>query len=101
MTDRKLKKQFFKNCKTKKLIPTAIALFKTPGLRDLDHSDPFMHNGSFDTIEDVIQFYLGVSNATRAGTLRNAGPELADIRLSENDIASLVKFLKALNEDYN
>lgn len=33
------------------LLDRAIARFKTPGLRDLGHSAPFMHNGQFDTLE--------------------------------------------------
>jgi len=82
------------------LLNRAIARFKTPGLRDLGHSEPFMHNGQFDTLDDVINFYIDVSDQARAGTLRNGAPQLQGIALTKNDVVSLVVFLKSLNEDY-
>ena len=82
------------------LLNRAIARFKTPGLRDLGHSEPFMHNGQFDTLNDVIDFYIDVSDQARAGTLRNGAPQLQGIALTPSDIAPLVAFLKSLNEDY-
>ena len=82
------------------LLNRAIARFKTPGLRDLGHSEPFMHNGQFETLDDVIDFYIDVSAQARAGTLRNGAPQLQSIALTPSDIAPLVAFLKSLNEDY-
>ena len=82
------------------LLDRAIARFKTPGLRDLSHSAPYMHNGQFMTLDDIITFYRDMSTLARAGTLRNGAPELQGIALTAGDAASLVAFLKALNEDY-
>lgn len=82
------------------LLDRAIARFKTPGLRDLGHSAPYMHNGQFDTLDDIIQFYRGVSTQARAGTLRNGATQLQGIALTAGDVTSLVTFLKSLNEDY-
>ena len=83
------------------LLPTAIARFKTPGLRDLSHSAPYMHTGKFDTLEDIIGFYVGVSNQARASTLLNGANALRGIALIPlNDRDPLVAFLKSLNEDY-
>ncbi|TKB89796.1 MAG: hypothetical protein E8D40_13985 [Nitrospira sp.] len=82
------------------LLDRAIARFKTPGLRNLGHSAPFMHNGQFDTLDDVIDFYIDVSDQARAETLRNGAPQLQGIALTPSDIAPLVAFLKSLNEDY-
>jgi cytochrome c peroxidase len=78
----------------------AIARFKTPGLRDLDHSAPYMHNGQFTTLDEIIIFYRDTSTLARAGTLRNGAPELKGIALTAADAVPLVGFLKALNEDY-
>jgi hypothetical protein len=58
------------------LLPTAIARFKTPGLRDLSHSAPYMHTGKFDTLENIIGFYVGGSGQARLGTLRNGANAL-------------------------
>lgn len=82
------------------LLNRAIARFKTPGLRDLGHSAPFMHNGQFDTLQDVIEFYKDVSDQARAGTLRNGAEKLQGIALTDSDVAPLIAFLNALNEDY-
>ncbi|MFO0774365.1 MAG: cytochrome c peroxidase [Nitrospiraceae bacterium] len=82
------------------LLDRAVARFKTPGLRDLNHSEPFMHNGQFNTVEDVMTFYRDISTQARAGTVRNAAPELRGIALQTVDIPALTAFLKALNEDY-
>lgn len=59
-----------------------------------------MHTGQFDTLDDIIGFYLGVSAQARTGTLRNGDTELQGIALTAADITSLVAFLKSLNEDY-
>lgn len=82
------------------MLDRAIARFKTPGLRDLGHSAPYMHNGQFDTLDDIIGFYRGVATQARAGTLRNGTVQLQGIALTARDVSSLVAFLKSLNEDY-
>ena len=82
------------------LLDEAIARFKTPGLRDLGHSAPYMHNGLFVTLDNAVGFYRGSSSAARAGTLRNGANALRGIALIPADIAPLAAFLKSLNEDY-
>jgi len=83
------------------LLVRAIARFKTPGLRDLSHSAPYMHNGQFTTLDEIMTFYRDTSTLARAfGALRNGAPELQGIALTSADNASLVAFLRALNEDY-
>jgi len=82
------------------LLPRTIALFKTPSLRGLAFSNPYLHNGSKDTLEEVIEFYRRMSRLARAGKVRNPAPELSDIFLRPEDVAPLGAFLRALNEDY-
>lgn len=82
------------------LLDRAIARFKTPPLRDLGHSAPYMHNGQFNTLTDIMTFYRDTSTLARAGTLRNGAPELQGIALNAGDASSLVAFLRSLNEDY-
>ena len=59
-----------------------------------------MHNGQFDTLTDIIEFYRDISGQARAATLRNGDAQLQGIALNAGDVASLVAFLKSLNEDY-
>lgn len=82
------------------LLEQTLATFKTPGLRGLAMSAPYMHNGSKDTVEDVLHFYIKASRQARAGELRNPDPELFKVILDDDDIEPLAAFLRALNEDY-
>lgn len=91
---------FIGRCSEQALLPTSVAVFKTPGLRDLGHSAPYMHTGQFDTLAQIVTFYRVSSDLERAGHLRNGDRELADIRLTDQDVGPLTAFLKALNEDY-
>ncbi len=88
------------DCTNAELLPLTIAHFKTPGLRDSGHSAPYMHNGQFDELSDVVDHYRTISDTACANDLRNPSREISGIRLDASDTANLVKFLKALNEDY-
>ncbi len=90
----------FRACRPERLLPRAIAAFKTPGLRDLSHSAPYSHAGIADTLEGVINGYITNSDLARNGQLRNGDSRLKDIALLQEDIPSLTAFLKSLNEDY-
>jgi cytochrome c peroxidase len=89
-----------RRCATDALLAKAVARFKTPGLRDLGHSGPYLHTGRADTLESVIGLYAKFSNLARAGTMRNADPLMAGIALKPSDGEALVAFLRSLNEDY-
>jgi hypothetical protein len=81
-------------------LPQTIARFKTPTLRDLGQSDPYLHTGRKNTLEEVIQFYQEFSNKARRNEVRNADPELSGIHLDDAAIEELAAFLRSLNEDY-
>ena len=83
------------------LLARAVALFKTPTLRDLGHSAPYLHTGAADTLDDVVAQYRQVATLQRAGLLRNGDRHLARIRLDDGDAAALVAYLRALDEDYD
>jgi hypothetical protein len=89
-----------RRCSPGHLLPRSIALFKTPGLRDLGHSAPYMHTGQFDTLESIIGFYRNMSELARSGQLRNGDAALRGIALNDEDVSPLKAFLRALNEDY-
>ncbi len=82
------------------LLPRTIGAFKTPGLRDLGDSAPYLHHGQADTLEDVLDFYRRFSALAREGKVRNAAPELQGIALVPADVVPLAAFLRALDEDY-
>lgn len=76
-----------------------IAAFKTPTLRDLAFTQPYMHTGGFSTIESALTELMRLSELARAGKVREGDEELTRIRITDADIPSLVAFLKSLNED--
>ncbi len=62
--------------------------FLTPGLRALAHTGPYMHNGVFATLEQVVDFY------DRGGGARS---ELRPLNLTAGERQALVAFLRALS----
>ncbi len=76
-----------------------IGTFKTPTLRNLEFSPPYMHTGGFSTIGSALGELMRLSEMARAGEVREADEDLAKIRISEADMAALTAFLGTLNED--
>lgn len=75
-----------------------ISTFKTPSLRNLNSTDPYMHNGGYETIEDVLAQKIRASALAKAGKLRGADDELKSMYITQDDIPALAAFLRALNE---
>jgi len=68
--------------------------FKTPPLRHVARTAPYMHDGSFKTLEDVVTFYYrSVPVATSGEVPLDVEPLLGR---SYSEIADLVAFLEAL-----
>ena len=85
---------------TSSALPYTIGLFKTPTVRDISSSEPYLHTGRMNTIEDTINFYENMSALARAGQVRNGDPRLSGISIDTNAVAPLAAFLRSLNEDY-
>ncbi len=65
--------------------------FKTPTLRGVALTGPYMHDGSLATLEEVVEFYN-----RGGGPNPHLDPALAPLALSKDEMRSLVAFLKAL-----
>lgn len=66
--------------------------FKVPGLREVEHTFPYMHDGSLATLEDVVEYY------NKGGTPnKNLHPLMRPLHLTEQEKKDLVSFLKALS----
>ncbi len=83
-----------------RLLDESIALFKTPSLRILGQSDPYMHDGSRDSLGATLFFYREMFEATAKGLVRNPDPSMNGPALDSRDIRHLEAFLESLNEDY-
>lgn len=65
--------------------------FKTPSLRNVALTGPYMHDGSFKTLEDIIEYY---NAGGRYGP--NNSDLIKPLNLNEEEKQALVAFLKAL-----
>jgi cytochrome c peroxidase len=79
---------------------TADGAFKTPGLRNIELTAPYFHNGGQLTLRDVVDFY------NRGGDFRennidnlDAGIRDQGLGLTEEEKTSLVAFMESLTDD--
>ena len=70
--------------------------FRVPSLRYTVYTSPYMHNGAFDTLREVVEFY----NAGGGTTFEETKSELIQpLGLSDDQIDDLVAFLESLSGD--
>jgi cytochrome c peroxidase len=60
--------------------------FKVPGLRNVEHTWPYYHDGTRETLEEAV---------------RDMGTYQSGVELSEAEVASITSFLKTLTGEYN
>jgi len=80
--------------------PMDIAKFKTPTLRNVEFTGPYMHDGRFNTLEEVIEHYNSGGNysATVDPLMKKIG---VGLQLTNSEKQDLLNFLKALSDyDY-
>jgi cytochrome c peroxidase len=74
--------------------PKDLGAFKTPTLRDIELTGPYMHDGSIRTLLDVLRFY------NRGGAKNPMLDEkMTALNLTEQEMNALVEFLRALTSD--
>jgi cytochrome c peroxidase len=68
--------------------------FKTPTLREIANTAPYMHDGSIQSLEAVVDFYI-------KGGQQNEwlSTKMKELNLSERDKLDLIEFMKALSGD--
>ena len=70
--------------------------YKTPSLRNISLTAPYMHNGSLNSLEQVVQFYNegGINNET-------LDPLISPLQLTDQESTNLIEFLKTLTGNNN
>jgi cytochrome c peroxidase len=81
------------------LLERMIATFKTPTLRNLAYSFPYMHNGAYSDLEIALNEIAHISEMARAKKVRAGDEELARTKITKSDIVDLIAFLDALNDN--
>lgn len=76
--------------------------FKTPTLRNIELTAPYMHNGVFNTLDDVMTFYnieRKVDADPAPEVARNINNEVDELFLNEpDDLDAIVAFMKTLTD---
>ncbi|TMU56604.1 cytochrome-c peroxidase [Flagellimonas algicola] len=75
--------------------------FRTPSLRNLRFTAPYMHNGSFMDLRRVLEFYEDIAHRK----IRNKNvpkskfdPLVAELKLSVKEMSQIISFLNTLND---
>ena len=72
-------------------LPRMRGAFKTPTLRDVELTAPYMRDGSYDTLMEVVEHY------DRGGDDKsNLSPDIQPLNLSEEEKQDLVEFMRSL-----
>ncbi len=66
--------------------------FKTPTLREVEHTAPYMHDGNLATLEDVVEYYDRGGNRNP-----NLDPDIRPLHLTAEEKRALVAFLRTLS----
>ncbi|MEM7145120.1 MAG: MbnP family protein [Verrucomicrobiota bacterium] len=74
--------------------------FSTPTLRNVALTAPYMHDGRFDTLEQVLDHYTeGIDYSPHLDPNLAKHPGSGGIPLSEDDKAAIIAFLKSLSDE--
>jgi cytochrome c peroxidase len=70
--------------------------FKTPSLRNVNKTAPYMHDGAYQTLWDVVNHYnFGGTTGPYSGA---KDPALSPLLLTDAELGDLVEFLRALDD---
>ena len=87
-------------------VPTDTGRFRTPSLRNVTLTAPYMHDGSVATLEEVLAIYAAGGRLITDGPLAGDGranpykdPRVTGFMLGEDDQAALLAFLDSLVDE--
>lgn len=80
------------------LSPVHLFSFKTPSLRNVALTAPFMHNGVFNTLEEVVDFYNKGGGQSLGIAPANQTLPFEKLMLTKKEKKDLVAFMKTLTD---
>ena len=72
--------------------------WKTPGLRNVELTGPYFHDGVFSDLHDVVKHYSNGGVATMGTPVGTVDEKIKKLNLTEGQINDVVEFLKTLTE---
>ncbi len=73
--------------------------FKTPTLRNINKTAPYMHNGGYQTLQEVMHFYNKGGGKGFGLKVENQTLPEDQLYLSEHEINQLIDFMKSLDDN--
>lgn len=81
-------------------VPFQMGSFKTPTLRNVAMTGPYMHNGAFTSLESVVEFYDRGGGTGIGLPVANQTLSARPLKLSPEEKSDIVEFLRALTDPY-
>jgi len=78
--------------------PLHYGMFKTPTVRNSDLTAPYMHNGVYNTLEEVMDFYNLGGGGGMGFDLENQTLPFDALNLTESESKAIIAYLKTLND---
>lgn len=73
--------------------------FKTPGLRNVALTAPYMHQGQMATLRQVVEYYSKLDTAVDPADPNHVEALIVKLDLTEREIDDLVAFMESLTSD--
>jgi exopolysaccharide biosynthesis WecB/TagA/CpsF family protein len=80
--------------------PSDLGAVRTPSLRNVSASAPYMHNGRYPTLEETVRFHASGGGRGQSGFVGDVDARLVPRTLTDDDVTMIVAFLGALDGDY-
>lgn len=79
--------------------PETFMAFRTGSIRNAQYTKPYMHNGVFSTLEEVVDFYDTGGGAGRKLEVKNQTLSPDSLKLTKIEKKELISFMHSLNEN--
>ena len=79
-------------------LPLHVRAFKTPTVRNVALTAPYMHNGAFASLDEVISFYDHGGGAGAGARIANQTLSSDSLHLTTSERAAIIAFLRALTD---
>jgi len=73
-------------------------MFKTPTIRNIQHTAPYMHNGVYETLEEVMDFYSNGGGGGMGFALDHQTLPFDSLALEAGEIKAIIAFMKTFSD---
>jgi len=84
--------------KLKRFFTRRQCVIKTPGLRNVAYTAPYMHNGVFSMLSEVMDFYNAGGGKGWGLDVPNQSLDADSLHLTKQEMQNIISFLNALSD---